>query len=421
VNSGMPLFVPAGAREDGCTCPHCGIAVQLGESSAVCRNCGIVHHGDCWQRHGCCGSYTCAPARVEVGANQTATWKITAEEIGQAVPLPPRRPVSFSDRVSVPAVQQPRGNRLALAAFLTALAGIPFFGAVTGLVAILLGCLALPAQGSKQRGKGLAVTAILLGLVDVVGWVVFIAVMLQPGNALPVVVADFQRDPAALEEMPPHLNRAMRATVLITTPGKGFRGGAIGSGCILNLKDRKVLLVTNRHVVDLNFSGNANQAVNPEQLPPVEVHFVLGPAAEGTVVWLAPNGIDLALVRVEGDVSEARTAQWESNRPVHVGDQVFAIGSPHQLGWTHTQGAVSQLLRQHTGGPVVRVIQTQTPLNPGNSGGGLFDHEGFLVGINTWTNDKRVSEGLGFAISLATLAELDPPGLVKPHPDGVER
>ena len=63
-----------------------------------------------------------------------------------------------------------------------------------------------------------------------------------------------------------------------------------------------------------------------------------------------------------------------------------------------------------------RVIQTQTPLNPGNSGGGLFTNDGFLVGINTWTNDKKISEGLGFAISLATLLELNPPGLSTSRP-----
>jgi serine protease Do len=97
-----------------------------------------------------------------------------------------------------------------------------------------------------------------------------------------------------------------------------------------------------------------------------------------------------------------------------VGDTVFAIGSPHRLGWTHTQGVVSQLRLQPTDGPAVHVIQTQTALNPGNSGGGLFDQQGRLVGINTWTNDKRVSEGLGFAISLETLLELHPPGLAAP-------
>ena len=48
---------------------------------------------------------------------------------------------------------------------------------------------------------------------------------------------------------------------------------------------------------------------------------------------------------------------------------------------------------------------------PGNSGGGLYDTDGYCLGINTWTHDKSVSEGIGFAITLDTLAELAPPPL----------
>ena len=177
-------------------------------------------------------------------------------------------------------------------------------------------------------------------------------------------------------------------------------------------------MVTNRHVVDPGFADGAVNEPPLDQLPDIQVHFVLGTKAEGKVVWLAPHGIDLALVRVEGEIEEARTAQWETNRPVHVGDQVVAIGSPLRLGWTVTQGVVSQLRRQHIHEKVVRIIQTQTALNPGNSGGGLFDRDGFLVGVNTWTNDRRISEGLGFAISLDALLELRPPGLRPPGPNG---
>ena len=137
----MPLLVPAGLREDGCICPHCGQAVRQGEPSAVCRTCGTVHHGGCWEQQHHCGSYSCAPACVEVPADRNGAWKISAAEIGRAVPLPPRTPIPAGPAWSSPPT--PRRNRLALAAFLTALAGIPFFGAVTGVVAILLGCLAL--------------------------------------------------------------------------------------------------------------------------------------------------------------------------------------------------------------------------------------------------------------------------------------
>ena len=54
------------------------------------------------------------------------------------------------------------------------------------------------------------------------------------------------------------------------------------------------------------------------------------------------------------------------------------------------------------------MIQTSTAINAGNSGGGLYDKQGHLVGVNTWTQDKRVAEGLSFAISFQTLLELVP-------------
>jgi S1-C subfamily serine protease len=94
-----------------------------------------------------------------------------------------------------------------------------------------------------------------------------------------------------------------------------------------------------------------------------------------------------------------------------VGETVFAIGNPYQLGWTHTQGVISQMRSQDFDTHRVRVIQMQAAINPGNSGGGLYDSDGYLLGINTWTADKSVSEGIGFAIALDSLLELAPPPL----------
>ena len=106
---------------------------------------------------------------------------------------------------------------------------------------------------------------------------------------------------------------------------------------------------------------------------------------------------------------EPREAHWDTGKHVVVGDEVFAIGNPHGLGWTHTGGDVSQIRNQEQAAHEYRVIQTSAPINPGNSGGGLYSHEGLLIGINTWTQDKRFSEGLGFSIAIPTLFELAPP------------
>lgn len=94
-----------------------------------------------------------------------------------------------------------------------------------------------------------------------------------------------------------------------------------------------------------------------------------------------------------------------------IGGEVFTIGNPQHLDWTLTGGRISQFRLQNRGARQIHIIQTDAPLNPGNSGGGLYDKSGKLIGINTWTNDKRFSEGIGFAIDLRSLLDLDPPGL----------
>ena len=101
-----------------------------------------------------------------------------------------------------------------------------------------------------------------------------------------------------------------------------------------------------------------------------------------------------------------------------VGQTVFAIGNPHQLGWTQTQGVISQFRIRPIDDRRIRVIQTQAAINQGNSGGGLYDQEGYCLGINTWTADKRTTEGIGFAIALDTLFDLSPAPLEVPKESG---
>jgi hypothetical protein len=310
--------------------------------------------------------------------------------------------------------QFPRTNRLAIASLACAVAGIPLFGAVTGLVAILLGSLALGAiRHSRQRGTGLALVGVLLGLGDVIGWIVVLAVFVFRGGPN-LRVEDFGTDLAALDNLDPTLRRAMRANVLIETHGgwPALGGKAIGSGVVLKVGADEALILTNRHVVDPHFTpdlpGQGEGQPNPEALA---VMLIDQSVRDGHVIWTAPGGVDLALVRADHPSAAIQAARWKLGRPLRVGDPLFAIGNPHGLGWTHTQGTLSQFRIQKVGTLAVRLIQTQTVINPGNSGGGLYDREGYLVGINTLTQDKRVSEGLNFAISLDTLRAVPPPGL----------
>ena len=83
---------------------------------------------------------------------------------------------------------------------------------------------------------------------------------------------------------------------------------------------------------------------------------------------------------------------------MEIGDLVFTIGNPHELSWTYTEGAVSGVRETSKANFKLRIIQTQAPINQGNSGGGLYSQDGTLIGIVSWTKNKAQAEGISFAI-----------------------
>jgi hypothetical protein len=420
------------AREVGSECPYCAAEIALGDPIMVCGACGTVHHRACWRRSERCGAYSCAPARREVAAAAEPVLAITMEEIDRADPLPARRPPAFAANGSTFVPRPPvraaaGGNALAVASLSAALAAVPLLGlslaaglsmlallpALTGLVAVVLGCIALGGiRDTRRKGLVLALAGVWLGLADTVGGLLATGWMVDATADADLRFVDAPPDPASLKALAPELRRAMQANVLLER--REAFGLSVGSGVILSVDGDEALIVTNRHVVDPGFNSSRS-STDPSRLAPLDVKTIGQQARPGRVVWLAPGGVDLALVRAPcpGDGS-VEPAPWRQGRASRVGETVFAIGNPQRLGWTHTQGVISQFRVQGVGGRQVRLIQTQAAINPGNSGGGLYDQEGYLLGINTWTSDKRVGEGISFAIALDSLLELSPPGLAPP-------
>ena len=88
-------------------------------------------------------------------------------------------------------------------------------------------------------------------------------------------------------------------------------------------------------------------------------------------------------------------------RQIEVGDPVLAIGAPYGLEQTATQGIVSAKGRSLPGDAVVPFIQTDAAVNPGNSGGPLFDGTGAVVGINAQIYSQSGGfQGLSFSIPI---------------------
>lgn len=116
----------------------------------------------------------------------------------------------------------------------------------------------------------------------------------------------------------------------------------------------------------------------------------------------ADKAIDLALLKL--DARNLPTLALAATRPIHAGEVVLAVGSPEGLESSVTMGVVSSVARQPDPGKPAVYIQTDAPMNPGNSGGPLIDSDGYVIGLNTMIlTEGGGSEGLGFAIPAATV------------------
>jgi serine protease Do len=91
-----------------------------------------------------------------------------------------------------------------------------------------------------------------------------------------------------------------------------------------------------------------------------------------------------------------------------VGEDVIAIGNPlGSLGGTVTEGMISATAREIVvGGTSMTLLQTSAPVNEGNSGGGLFNMAGELMGLVNVKIASNNAEGLGFAIPVDTLYDV---------------
>jgi serine protease Do len=170
------------------------------------------------------------------------------------------------------------------------------------------------------------------------------------------------------------------------------RQHAVGSGVIV---DSNGYIMTNAHVVEgaqrirvalpLPMADSAGQV-------PVGKRRILEARLLGQ-----HKETDLALLKI--DETDLPTLPLLSQQRPHVGQLVFAIGSPEGLQNSVTMGVISALARQPDPTKALTYLQTDAPINPGNSGGPLVDMNGFALGINTFIlSQGGGSEGLGFAV-----------------------
>ena len=197
-----------------------------------------MHHETCWNLGGGCRSYDCSSGTSVRRGSGEAALRITDDELAAAVPLRPATAFQTSEAPGdSTGDRRRRWNRVAVWAFVIALLGIPLFGLVTGVVAIILGCVALVLHAPNRRGLGLAVIAVVIGAVGVLGWAA-VRRFLCGVDPVAVSLEDFTVDLESLDALPDHIDRAMRANVLIQSQaGFGLQGMGVGSGVILKIDD----------------------------------------------------------------------------------------------------------------------------------------------------------------------------------------
>ncbi|MDR0788943.1 MAG: trypsin-like peptidase domain-containing protein [Bifidobacteriaceae bacterium] len=164
-----------------------------------------------------------------------------------------------------------------------------------------------------------------------------------------------------------------------------------GSGFFIDKEGR---ICTNAHVVYLTKA--------------LEVTLSSGQILEAKLIGM-DESTDVAIIQLTNTPADLTFVEFADSDDLVVGDQVLAIGNPHNLANTATTGIVSALDRPVTtqtedGTSLVvnNTIQTDASINQGNSGGPLFNWEGKVIGINsaieTDGSGSTGSIGLGFAI-----------------------
>lgn len=197
----------------------------------------------------------------------------------------------------------------------------------------------------------------------------------ETASTVPGPVADGEVEPAAA------VAAALSPAVVQIETGEG-----LGSGFVY---DESGLVMTAAHVVE-----GASQ---------VRVRTADGRIVEGEVLG-ADAGTDVAVVQIDPADDQA-VAVLGTGVDLEVGQTAIAIGSPFGLDQSVTAGIISALGRTtETPGGAIPAIQTDAPINSGNSGGALADRQGRVIGINssiiTGARDATGNVGIGFAVPI---------------------
>ncbi len=258
-------------------------------------------------------------------------------------------------------------------------------GGICGAGGALLGIRLLNGKGGTAIGSGENISGILMGQ--------------RENSVIEIEKIDTSKLLTAAEVYAANVNSTVSINASGTTTG-GYWGGqqavaSAGSGFVLS-HDGYVL--TNYHVV--------------EGMDSVKVTLYDKRELPATLIGYDESN-DIAVLKVEGENLTPVVLGDSDN--LNVGDGVVAIGNPlGELSFTLTAGYISAKDRVITmsGGATMTLLQTDCPINSGNSGGALFNMYGEVIGItnakysNNGSSSEASIDNIGFAIPMNRVKEI---------------
>ena len=211
----------------------------------------------------------------------------------------------------------------------------------------------------------------------------FVSLVESQGPAVVNISVTAKMDSMAGQDMPPEIPEFFKRFGIPQpgNPGQMPERGGVGSGFIIS-GDGYVL--TNAHVV-----AQANEVTVKLTDKREFKAKVIGYDRKTDVALLKIEATNLPVVKL-GDSAEAKVGEW-----------VVAIGSPFGFENTVTAGIVSAKSRELPDEAYVPFLQTDAAVNPGNSGGPLFNMKGEVIGINSQIYSRSGGyQGLSFAIPI---------------------
>ncbi len=405
--------------DNGKSCSVCSRTFRIGEYVVECEHCGAFAHENCFKEHGC-GSEECRAISPHFEKSEII---LTKEEVSKVIAVPENtknpteyliselnkgeKPFSKLAIFSVAfSVFVALGTTLTFA-FASTISNTAFyyFAFVGGFASTMLAAISLILfnRNKRLRGLPLAFFAIFIGSATVMGGIAnFILTYSESYGPVPTGKVDKKKIAQDIEKAAAHIQEPLKSNVCVKS-GFGL-SESMGSGVVVKNKESKTYIITNVHVL----TGGSMVASLDEakrKARNLSVTFYNAETKEAEILWVAPEGIDLALICCETPENYTSSVKIGSANDIKMGEKVFAIGNPMGLDWTYTEGVVSSFRNREIGKYEISVIQIQTPLNHGNSGGGLYSEKGNLVGINTWIYEKAKTEGLNFSIAIDELTK----------------